>query len=139
MAQRYQLSTDEQIWVMIQVKQGLMTMEEALEYVRQQHEKAGLPAVLVPETPPASPHASRRSQSQASLVSAISQVSLPIFLKNNLRDSLVNFFLFYKLVGVQKICKKTMVKSLKQNRILSKPGSKHDKSQKAVCYENDRP
>lgn len=80
-AQRFQLSTDEQIWVMIQVKQGLMNMDEALEYVRQQHDKAGLPAVLVPETPPSSPTVDRRvgpvhAHSQISLVSAGSQVGL---------------------------------------------------------------
>lgn len=41
MARYYELSTDEQIWVMIRVKQGLMTMEDALEYVRSQHEQGG--------------------------------------------------------------------------------------------------
>ncbi|XP_071505640.1 uncharacterized protein [Diadema antillarum] len=41
MARYYELSTDEQIWVMIRVKQGLMTMEDALEYVRSQHEQDG--------------------------------------------------------------------------------------------------
>ncbi|XP_033626676.1 uncharacterized protein LOC117289591 isoform X2 [Asterias rubens] len=66
MAFQYQLSTDEQIWVMIRVKQGLMTMEEALEYVRKQHEAAGLPPVVAPchmyttpRSPPTSPRPTR--------------------------------------------------------------------------------
>ncbi|XP_022108388.1 uncharacterized protein LOC110988820 isoform X2 [Acanthaster planci] len=66
MALQYQLSTDEQIWVMIRVKQGLMPIEDALEYVRKQHEEAGLPPVVTqchtytsPSSPSTSPKATR--------------------------------------------------------------------------------
>ena len=64
MALQYQLSTDEQIWVMIRVKQGLMPIEEALEYVRKQHEEAGLPPVVAPchmYTSPRSPSTSPKA------------------------------------------------------------------------------
>ncbi|XP_070575952.1 formin-J-like isoform X2 [Ptychodera flava] len=38
MSRAYKLSNDEQLWVMVQVKEGKMTVDEALEYVYKQNE-----------------------------------------------------------------------------------------------------
>lgn len=43
MEPHFDLSTDEQVWVVLRVRQGIMTMEDALEYVRKQHEHADEP------------------------------------------------------------------------------------------------
>lgn len=43
MSGHFDLSTDEQVWVVLRVRQGLMSMEDALDYVRKQHEHADEP------------------------------------------------------------------------------------------------
>ncbi|XP_077982635.1 uncharacterized protein LOC144437552 [Glandiceps talaboti] len=42
MSRTYRLSNDEQLWVMVQVKEGRMTVDEAVDYVEQQHERDGM-------------------------------------------------------------------------------------------------
>lgn len=43
MSEHFDLSTDEQVWVVLRVRQGLMSMEDAFDYVRKQHEHADEP------------------------------------------------------------------------------------------------